>query len=425
MTVIVRFKKAKVVTIEKRNKLNNSQEKKVLWVKPTIMDIALHKMAKLEILRELAKRKYSNYLMAPRSRDGVPFRTENSRVHMILIPLRYVPVISPAMYAIALFFFLPIYVIALKPDFIIGAPDVSILSFIPTLLFSKFKKVRFILDVRSIPVETFGFRGSLTNFWFATSILVAKKLFDSMTIITSLMKKEVCNRFGINPDKVGVWTSGVSTKLFYSPKYISGRHELRRKLGLSEKFVVFYHGIFTATRGLVETIEAIKILGRAYPNVVMFFLGTGPIVSMLKDLIQRGRLQDNVIIHNPVDYAEVPRFIDMSDVCVVPLPDHPYWRFQCPLKLLEYLAMEKVVIVTDIPAHRSIIGEEKCGVYISSIKPIEIAKSIVYAYHNKEKLEEWGKFGRTIINEEYTWEKVATDLENYLLSIDDRVGLGV
>jgi glycosyltransferase involved in cell wall biosynthesis len=166
------------------------------------------------------------------------------------------------------------------------------------------------------------------------------------------------------------------------------------------------------------------IVRRAYPDVVLFLLGAGPIVPGLKELIQKEKLQDNVIVHDPVDYAEVPKHIAMCDVGIIPLPDLAYWRFQCPLKLLEYLAMKKVVIATDIPAHRSIIGKEKCGIYISSAKPMEIAKSIMYAYHNREQLEEWGKTGRKIIKQKYTWEKVAKNLENYLLSVDEKSLLG-
>jgi glycosyltransferase involved in cell wall biosynthesis len=81
--------------------------------------------------------------------------------------------------------------------------------------------------------------------------------------------------------------------------------------------------------------------------------------------------------------------------------------------------MEKVVIATDIPAHRSVIGEAKCGIYISSIKPMEIAEAIEYSYLNKKNLEKWGKIGREIVEKKYTWEKVAKDLEHYLLSIDE------
>ena len=162
-----------------------------------------------------------------------------------------------------------------------------------------------------------------------------------------------------------------------------------------------------------------KLLKRTYPDVVLFLLGTGPILKDLKVLVQKENLKANVIIHNPVDHAEVPKFVSFSDLCIIPLPNHPYWRFQCPLKLLEYLAMEKVVIATDIPAHRLVIGKERCGLYISSIKPSEIAKSILYAYHNKDRLNEWGKSGRAIVTEKYSWEKVTNDLENYLLSIEN------
>jgi glycosyltransferase involved in cell wall biosynthesis len=299
-------------------------------------------------------------------------------------------------------------------------PDVSLLSSIPSLLVSRFKKIMFILDVRSTPVEAVGFRGFLTKFWFSASILVAKKLFHGITIITPLMRKEVCDNYDINPNKVGVWTTGVSANLFDPKNRISQGKELRRSLGLSGNFVVFYHGVFTSTRGLTETIKAVRILKRKYPKIVFFLLGTGPMLPMMKELIHADRLEENVVIHDRVAQMEVPKFIQMCDVCIVPLPYHPYWRFQCPVKLLEYLAMKKVIIATDIPAHRAITGEEKCVIYISSIKPTDIARSIEYAYNNKEKLEEWGKCGRAVIIEKYTLEKVAKDLSDYLLSIDDK-----
>jgi len=333
------------------------------------------------------------------------------------VPLRNVPVISPIFYTSILSVFLPIYIIKSKPDFIIYDPNVDILSSIPSLIVSKFRKVHFVLDVRSVPVETVGIRGFLYRFWFAASVLIAKELFDGMTIITPLMRKEICNNFGIDVEKVGVWTCGASPVIFNPKNYTSQKAKLKSQLGFSEKFVVFYHGSFSATRGIIETIKAMKIIKRKYPDVVLFLRGSGPIIPTMKELIKTEELQDTIFIHDPVSHNEVPKFIEMGDVCIVPLPNNSYWRFQCPVKLLEYLAMEKVIIATDIPAHRSIINKEKCIVYIPSIEPQIIAKSIEYAYKNKEKLEEWGKSGRTVILENYTMGKVARDLEDYLLSI--------
>jgi glycosyltransferase involved in cell wall biosynthesis len=399
-----------------RRNMEELQGRRILWINPVPLDVFLHQASSLEILRHMAKKGYYSVLITTRSKDVVQLKSP--RVCIISVPLRFVPLLSSVMFALGLILFLPFYVVAMEPNFVIVTqPEASILGLVPSLLFSKTKKVRFVLDVRSVPVETAGFRGFQQKLWFNITILVTKKLFAGMTIITSLMRKEICDTFEIDPRRVGIWTTGVNTTLFDPRSHISESMELKRKLGMSNKFVVFYHGVFTPTRGLEETIESIKILRRDYSNVVLFLLGKGPAVTLLKYIVQKEGLQEHVVIHDPVDYEEVPKFIEMSDVCIVPLPDHPYWRSQCPLKLLEYLAMEKAVILSDIPAHRAVIGDEECGIYVSSTTPIEIAKSIVYAYHNKEKLAEWGKSGRAIVDKKYTWEKVAEDLENYLLAI--------
>jgi glycosyltransferase involved in cell wall biosynthesis len=323
-----------------------------------------------------------------------------------------------------LFFTLPVYIAILRPDFIVTDPDGPIWGLLSTLPFSRLRRFRILLDVRSTPVETVGLRGYLLRtFFFNISIYVAKRFFDGLTIITSLMKEEICKTFTIDPNFVKVWTDGVSTTLFRSEKYVYIKNELRKKFGLLNKFVIFYHGTITPSRGLQETIAAVSIVKHAYPDVVLFLLGSGSAIYDLERLIWKNELQDNVIIHGVVDYEEVPKYIAMCDVGIVPLPDLPYWRHQCPLKLLEYLAMKKVVIVTDIPANRSVIGKEKCGIYVSPVTPTEIAKSIIYAYNNRKNLKEWGESGWRIVNEKYTWEKGARDLENYLSLIDDKVAL--
>jgi len=342
---------------------------------------------------------------------------QESQIKIISPPLNTIPLILPAMFTIILWFYLPILVITSKIDIIIMEPSVHIVSSFPLFVMAKLKKLKLVLDIRSTPVEIKGLSGSFFKFWFGVSVLVAKKRFDGITIITPQMKQKICDDFEVNPEKVGTWTSGVSTSLFNPQNFISEGHELRNKLGLSSRFIVFYHGVFTPTRGLAETIGAIEILVPRYPELVFFLLGDGPFAPSLRSMITSKHLEGHVVIANPVNQVEVPKFISMSDVTIVPLPDHPYWRFQSPLKLLEYLSMQKVVIATDIPAHHAVLGDAKCGIYISSIKPQEIANGIENAYLNKSSLEERGKIGREIIEKSYSWEKVAAELENFLVSL--------
>jgi glycosyltransferase involved in cell wall biosynthesis len=405
------------LTIRNNGKILSSEKKSILWVSFTILDknAYLHKTALLSILNQLSELGYTPTLWAVRSQNASP--SKQSKISVISIPMSFVPFVSPIMFGIISFFCLPIFIIANKPDFVVFEPEVYIFGSLPALITSKFTKSKLILDVRTVPVELIGFRGYLRKMWFSFSILYAKKFFSGITIITQLMKKEICDEYHLNPDTIGVWTSGVSDTLFNPKNKVSNGKDLKTKLGLTDNFVVFYHGVFTATRALREVMQAVKILKPKYPNIVFFLLGTGPTVPTLKALIERENLQGNVILHDPVDQSGVPQFIDMSDVCIVPLPNHPYWRSQSPLKLLEYLAMEKVVILTDIPAHVSVVDNQKCALYISSVDPPEIARAIEYAYNNREHLAEWGKTGREIIKN-YTWESVSKDLDTYLLNLN-------
>jgi glycosyltransferase involved in cell wall biosynthesis len=383
----------------------------ILWISYFIdNNPALH-----NILNQLSEMGHSPSLISVQTKN--PSQAKNAKIRIISAPLKHISLFSPVMFAILLFFYLPLCLATSKTNVVIMEPYPQILSAFPSLLISKIRKVKFILDIRTTPVEAERFRGFLTRFWFSLSVLVAKRFLDGITIITPLMKKEVCDRFNLDPARVGVWTSGVSDSLFNPANFIHEKEEIKRKFGLTGKFVVFYHGVFTPTRGLAEVIAALKILMPRYPDMVFFLLGDGPFAPSLRALIKRQNLEKNVIIAKSVDQVEVPKFISMCDIAVVPLPDNPYWRFQSPLKLLEYLAMEKVVVVTDIPAHRAVVGDAKCGVYISSIKPEEIAKALEHVYLNKDSLREGGKIGREIVLREYTWEKVARNLEDYLVSI--------
>ncbi|MCJ7632926.1 hypothetical protein MUP77_11115, partial [Candidatus Bathyarchaeota archaeon] len=233
-------------------KVTNPKKMSILWIS-FFLD---NNPALLNILRQCSEFGHEVFLISVRPRN--PSGIRNAQMRIISVPLRHVPLIVPVMFTIFLFFYLPIFVVFSKPDVIIMEPYVHILSTFPQLLISRFKKVKSVLDVRSTPVETTGFRGFLQTFWFSVSILTAKKLFDGMTIITPSMKKEICNRFNLDRAKVGVWTSGVSDSLFNPQNLILESAKLKRKLGLTGKFVVFYHGAFTATRGLQETVEAMK-----------------------------------------------------------------------------------------------------------------------------------------------------------------------
>lgn len=96
-----------------------------------------------------------------------------------------------------------------------------------------------------------------------------------------------------------------------------------------------------------------------------------------------------VIFHKAVPFEDVPQFIAAADFGVVPLPDQPQWRYQTPTKLLEYLSMGKPVIVTDIPAHRWILGNSSLAFFCKQGRPSEIAEAIFQCLGDRRPVEEF------------------------------------
>ena len=342
----------------------------------------------------------------------------NSGVNIVQVPLRQVPMLSSIAFTAIVAFILPYYILSKKPTHIVTDPNITILGFVGASVLCRLRKVKLVLDVRSTPVEVSGFSSRLLAFFFDVSVLVAKRVFDGMTVITTLMKDEVCDKFGIDRGFPSVWTSGVSKALFDPSRYREKGKILKKELGLGDRFVVFYHGVFGARRGLIESVESIAVFnhrgGSTSRDVVLFLLGGGGALSAIKEEIVRCGVGDSVVVHGPVDYSEVPAYIAMCDVAISALPDLPDWRYQSPLNVLEYLSMEKPVIATDIPAHRQIMGDSKCAIYTKSSEPGELAEAINYAFDNRGDLPNLGSYGRRIVDENYTWEKVAEDLDTYL-----------
>ncbi len=388
---------------------------KITWVVAMFSGPRNYPTSIVEVIQHLAKRGNEVTVLGFKPKNVSMF--EETRVNLVFIPLSYVSIFSPLLFALASALLLPFVLIRNRSSVVFFQPDVSLVASLPTVFAFRLLKKKFFLDIRSPPVETSGFQGFVQRFSFRMSVSVAKRTVDGLTIITNMMKKEICADFGIDPSVVGVWTSGVNIEHFDSDSTLDSGKELRKNLGLEGKFVVFYHGVLSENRGVFETVKSVGLLVHDYPQIVFFILGEGPVLGRLKEYVKDGGLGDNVFFHGRVSYSEVPKYIAMADVCIVPLPNHPFWNSQSPLKLLEYLSMHKAIILSDIPAHRSVVAGDMGALWIKSVEPRAIADLLVFAFQNRTSLPGYGEGAFDFVKDNYSWDRVSENLERFLLTI--------
>jgi len=383
---------------------------RIAWIGFQVLDQTLSKTALFEISDHLAKRQNEVDFFGLRSRKNID--TKNLHMRVLAIPLRSFPLLTHIFYITTIALVLPFYVLLRKPNFVITEPKFgSVVIGLILLLFPLQLRPKTIMDIRSTPVELKGIRALFSKIAFNNSLTISKKIFDGFTIVTSNMKAELVKQFKINKKPIGIWTNGVNLELFNDSLYDS--YEVKKQMGFGDKFVVFYHGSISAKRGILKAIESIDKLKDSYPDIVLFLIGSVTGFVLIEEQIRKHHLQNKIIIHAPVDYTEVPKYISMSDLCLVPLPNIPIWRYQCPLKLLEYLSMGKPVVAVEMPANREVLGDSRFAVMVSNANSEEFAKAIMYAYQNIEQLRITSKEGKLIIQERYDWTEIAKNLETF------------
>lgn len=116
--------------------------------------------------------------------------------------------------------------------------------------------------------------------------------------------------------------------------------------------------------------ELIDTVVRAKPDWSFMFVG--PVSKQPDQALQRfvQNPPPNVYLLGRRDVAEVPRYIQACQVCLLPYRLDEYTKNIDSLKLYEYLACEKPIVATDIPATR----EQSQVVHIAKNAPDFIKK---------------------------------------------------
>lgn len=312
------------------------------------------------------------------------------------------------------FLYLALRMFSCSPQFII-IDDLGYIAFLPLIILSKLGwiRVKFILDIRTLPVEVndsiLRLKERISGFVYKTS----KLLTAGITVISPAMKDYLVRTYDMSKANIGIWTSGIALSVF-TKKNVDVSFEYPFN---TDKYIILYHGIITKSRGLFESVQSFVHISTIKPDIVLLLLGSGPARGDLEELISRLCLKDNVVIHDPVPYERIPDYINAADVGLIPLPKMLGWRVSSPLKLLEYLALGKPVIVSDIEAHRDVIGEAKYGVYLDSITPETIANAINFAFTHRVELAMAGVEAQKMIIKKYTWGTQANNLSRYLYNL--------
>jgi len=216
-------------------------------------------------------------------------------------------------------------------------------------------------------------------------------------------------KMGVNDQKVRLVGAGIDFKRFDPAIDGSG---IRKKYGVGENdLLMLYMGWLYHFSGLKELATALAKTIDSRPDIKLLIVGDGDAYNDLKDLIEKHRLDRNVIMAGKQPYSHIPRFIAASDVCLLTAyKNEKIMQDIVPIKMYEYMAMGKPVIATDLPGIKLEFGTGNGVIYVNDSE--EALKKAI-ELKDSGALSDYGRSAR-VFAVKFDWEDITNYFENIL-----------
>jgi glycosyltransferase involved in cell wall biosynthesis len=182
-------------------------------------------------------------------------------------------------------------------------------------------------------------------------------------------------------------------------------------------FLIGFSGSLTTQNGVEYLIEAFYYFLKKVKTSRLLIFGDGRERKKLKNLSRHLKIQDKVVFAGFIQRKELYKQLSCCDVLVAPFPSGSEFRTNLPLKIIEYLAIGKPCVVTDIPVLRRIAKESGACFVARAMDPISIAKKIYHASTIKQKDRIKIEKNAKKYAKKYDWGILAKRFDNCLVNL--------
>lgn len=228
---------------------------------------------------------------------------------------------------------------------------------------------------------------------------------DAVIAINDKLKERVI-KLGSSPDKTFVERAGIDFKRFDSS--IKG-DEIRPEYGFKEDdIVLLFVGVLYEFSGLKELAEKFGKSKEQYSNIKLLFVGYGDAFEDLMEIKEKYGLHEQLILPGKQPFDAIPKFIAAGDICLLPAHLSEIMKDIVPIKMYEYMAMEKPVIATSLPGVVTEFGSGNGVFYVDG--PQDVLNKAIEIIQSNDIKEEGKKAKKFVENND--WDAIADHFEH-------------
>jgi glycosyltransferase involved in cell wall biosynthesis len=162
--------------------------------------------------------------------------------------------------------------------------------------------------------------------------------------------------------------------------------------------VVGFVGTFAPWHGLDLLVQAFAQVAARF-DARLVLVGDGPERTRIEELCRSMGLQERVAFAGTVPYVELPRYVAAFTVGVMPDSND----YGSPVKVFEYMACGKPVVVPDYAPLREVVQDRMQGLIFRRKDTAALARCLAEILADRELAQAMGRHGRELIETERNW----------------------
>jgi len=220
-------------------------------------------------------------------------------------------------------------------------PDILVL----TALFPRFSSAKVLLDLHDPMPEVYmtKYHKRITHPVTRLLCLLEKvSIHFSHRVITT--NKAFQERFisrGCPPDKIDIVMNTPMEKIFHRD---IANHKNANPSN-NRKFVIMFHGTILERHGLDTALRALDKVRKKIPNLLFKVYGEGDFLEKFISQVKEFNLSEVVEYNGYIPNEKIGEIILDIDVGIVPNKLNPFTQINLPVRIFEYLSLQKPVIV--------------------------------------------------------------------------------
>lgn len=231
---------------------------------------------------------------------------------------------------------------------------------------------------------------------------------DGIVVVSTYLKDHLIQR-GFNKDKIIILTNAADPDRFKP----NNDGSVRKKYKIAENTVIGFVGGFYPWHGLDLLFNVFKYLSDKYGKAILLLVGDGPMKLALEKKVIEFHLGKRVIFPGCIPNHELDAYIAAFDIAVMPHSN----EYGSPMKIYEYMAMEKAVIAPKLGPLIDGINHGENGLLFEPENEEHLRESLCELLDNETLRKDMGKKGRLKILKQHNWNRNGESVINLFAGI--------